>query len=804
MTKQIPPGIFAQDKAMLVLMRTIAVLLILFATRMYSYLLFHTLVELLTISFAFTIFLLIWNSRTIIYNEYIKIVGIAYVICACMDLVHMMAFKGMNIFTGYDANLPTQVWIAARYLQALALVTAPFAIRRPLRFEVISACLALAGTLIALTIFNGIFPDCYREGIGLTAFKITSEYVIVALIILSIVLLRRIRNLFDDAIYKLLIASSLLFVCAELAFTAYIGVYDFANMIGHILKLASFYLVYRAIFVTAIRDPFSLVFKELKQKEGELVETNAAIEKKVLEQTMELRNLNNEQRIVLESAGVGISFVQDRRQKWANTTFGNIVGYSIEEMENISTEIFYPAHEDYVLFGKEAYTALKSSETFSKEIQMRHKDGTLFQARLTGKAVNPCDLGFGSIWILTDETARIEHENALREAKYAAEAANRAKSEFLSNMSHEIRTPMNGVIGMAHLLEMSTLTEEQQQYVSALKTSGNNLLSLINDILDLSKIEAGKVVLELTDFSLKQTISDIVLMQKTVIYNKKLTLDVNIPKDFPSVMAGDQLRLKQILLNLLGNAVKFTVKGGVTISAQVLERHETIALIQIAVQDTGIGISPENIDNIFKPFTQEETSTTRNFGGTGLGLTICSSLAELMGGSISVESKQGAGSCFKVTIPFSIVPKTSAENDANVMTPINWDGEQLRILLVEDNPINMEFAAVLLKKLGHDIATAENGKKCLAALKQSRFDLVLMDLQMPVMNGEEALKEIRLQEQGTSLHQPVIALTAYAMRGDKERLLKEGFDGYLSKPIVINDFATELKRVIGNFKLNSM
>ncbi|MEI6701904.1 MAG: ATP-binding protein [Deltaproteobacteria bacterium] len=455
--------------------------------------------------------------------------------------------------------------------------------------------------------------------------------------------------------------------------------------------------------------------------------------------------------------------------------------------------------DDQNIFYLNLKQCFESSAPQDWEMQMLRADGSLFWVHLQATSAEN-----GEYWIvLNDITERklaeqklLESNQLLMEAKIQAESANRAKSEFLANMSHEIRTPMNGVLGMTQLLEMTVLTSEQMQYTNALKLSANNLLSLINNILDLSKIEAEKIKLEMAKFSLVKCIKDIVLMQQAAAHEKGLVINLDLAGDIPDVLVGDQLLVKQILLNLLGNALKFTSNGSITISTLLLEQNDSSVRVQIDVRDTGVGISSESIDKIFMPFVQEDGSTTRKYGGSGLGLTISRRLAELLEGTISVESSPGVGSCFTVTLPFSVVSDSASIPVIPQYTTVSWDGPPLRILLVEDDQVNIIFGTSLLKKMGHGCIAVEDGVECLAALEQGAFDLVLMDIQMPVMNGEEALREVRRKELNTCHHQPIIALTAYSMRDDRDYFLNQGFDGYVSKPLETRELMCEMKRVL--------
>ncbi len=431
--------------------------------------------------------------------------------------------------------------------------------------------------------------------------------------------------------------------------------------------------------------------------------------------------------------------------------------------------------------------------------EISHPDGTIFHV-VTLPFVDT-DGSTCMLELMRDVTDQVKAKQALAEAKQLAEQANQAKSEFLANMSHEIRTPLNGVLGMVELLHFTDLTAEQQGYLDCIKDSGDNLLALINDILDLSKIEAGKVELEYADFSLRRAVNDVINTQIAVLHKKRLQFNLELSDNLPELVRGDQLRFKQILLNLLNNAIKFTEQGSITVRAAVLEQQQYHHRIRISVQDTGIGISDAVQQKIFAPFCQADSSTTRTFGGTGLGLAICRQLAELMGGGISLSSSSGNGSTFHLDLPFGISSTSAAilaGAKSRAAAPPVWHGAPLTVLVAEDNRVNQQFLISLLKKLGFSTRSGCNGQEALACWRQGGVDLILMDIQMPVMDGVEALRLLRQEEQDGAGRTPVIALTGHALRGDREHLLEQDFDGYLAKPLTLEALLEELQRVIGS------
>ena len=388
--------------------------------------------------------------------------------------------------------------------------------------------------------------------------------------------------------------------------------------------------------------------------------------------------------------------------------------------------------------------------------------------------------------VLIDITHRKRLEDAISQSLVAAEQANEVKSQFLANMSHEIRTPMNGVIGFAQLLAGTDLNENQQRYVELILKSGRGLLQLINDILDLSRIEAGKMQLEYQAFSPEECISDVASIFSQTAETQGVDFVLDIQDSLPDHLMGDVNRIAQILNNVIGNAIKFTEAGCVTIKVNCRHQAPAKALLLIAVQDTGIGIEKDAIERLFNPFAQLDGSITRKFGGTGLGLAITADLLRLMNGTISVSSTPGEGSTFYIELLLDLAvatgPDSSNQYAATSATPDDSTASHYRILLVEDNPVNREVAMGFLEKMGLSVEVAENGREALNMTEHCRYDLILMDIHMPQMDGLEATRRIR--QQGASSTSPIIGVTADVMAGQKERCLAAGMTDHLAKPIV--------------------
>ena len=389
---------------------------------------------------------------------------------------------------------------------------------------------------------------------------------------------------------------------------------------------------------------------------------------------------------------------------------------------------------------------------------------------------------------------------SLRKAKLEAESASEAKSAFLANMSHEIRTPLYGVLGMIAVVLESELSEQQRRQLQLARYSGLLLQGIVNDVLDISKIDAGKEVLEACDFDLQAALREVVGLMIPQARQKGLDLSLSYPDELPDWFRADAGKIRRIALNFINNALKFTANGSVAVIVDAVDRPPGQVNVRIAVRDTGIGLSAEQQTRLFEKFSQADSSTTRKYGGTGLGLAICKQLAEMMGGAVGVVSAPGTGSTFWAALPLKPVarPENAPTPEATEASPHRrWQG---RVLVVEDNPINQKILHHLLKRRGLTVDTATNGRDAVAMVLKTRYSMVFMDCQMPEMDGYQATGEIRSHEGQCALPRtPIVAMTANAMAGDRELCLRAGMDDYLSKPLTV----TELERVLSHWGLTA-
>jgi len=833
----------------------------LYLSSLHSYLLFHGLIEVTTIAIGFTIFIVTWNTRRFLANNYLSILGIGYAFIALIDLLHALAYKGMNVFPGFGANLPTQLWIAARFLQAVTLCIAPLCMGRGMRHHATFGIYAAATSLLVAMIYLGYFPDCYIEGKGLTTFKIDGEYLIIALLLISLYLLYRKRKQFDDTVFLLLFAATVCSALSGIMFTTYVNVYDIANLAGHFLKLASFYLVYRALLVKGFQEPFALIFRDLKQTEAALLQARDTLEEKVRARTaalheseLSLRQAHEFTEQIINSIPDPI-LVKDRQHRFVliNNAFCSFTGHAREELIGKSDYDFFPTEEadeycskdelvfnsnqpnhneetltdtagnrHYIQTGKAAFATADGTEfligvirditgrkrtekamcRLNRELRaisncnrvlMRAEyeqtllneichivcdeagyhmawvgyartddtkavcpvawagfdNGYIANLKLTwsgdeergqgpagkafrsGEPINVQDIAtdprmapwresalqhgyrssialplkdksahtFGILNIYssepnaftTDETRLLEElsdnlafgimvlrdraerkraeENLCRlneeldelvcERTADLERANarlkeldRMKSMFIASMSHELRTPLNSTIGFSRILLdewAGPLNDEQRENLDTILKSGKHLLALVNDVIDVSRIEAGKIEAIPRDFDIHDCVSETVRSFDTIAESKGVEIKVHAVHH---PMRTDRIRLLQCLLNLVGNAVKFTEKGTITICAKVTDDGDRL---EISVTDTGIGIREEDLGKLFSPFVRLESPLASTAPGTGLGLYLTRKLVkEVLQGAITVQSTHGVGSRFVLTAPVNL------------------------------------------------------------------------------------------------------------------------------------------------------
>ena len=882
-------------------------------TSLYSFLLFHTFIEMITIVIGGVIFILAWNTRRRMKNYYLLFLGIAFLFISLIDLIHALAYKGIGIFTEYDANLPTQLWIAARALQTLSFLIALIFIKRKFRPTSVLAGFFVVTTGLLASIFFRIFPDCYIEGIGLTQFKIIAEYIISFLLLVAAILLYRQRQHFDRKTALWLIFALLFTIASELMFTTYISVYGSSNALGHFFKLIAFSFIYKAIVETGITQPQDVFFRKLQESERnfrslieaspipmivsakidqdtiivnhkfteiygysledipdasswwqkaypdpayreiiketwnkrvqEAIQTRSEIkpvEARIITKTGEQKTcvvylssigdnnlvvcvdiseqkaahdalLQSEKnfRSLIESLPVPLAVINANQQtEYLNPQFTETFGYTQNDVPDTKTWslLAYPDPEYRAQIESSWQQSVNEVIEDKKEIgpieaQVTCKDGV---QRVIEGYLSP--IGSKLLLLFNDITERKQMEILLQkrvdlrteELRIAIEElshASQMKDEFLAAMSHELRTPLNSILGLAEGMQekiYGDLNDRQMRYMKIIEESGQHLLALINDILDVSKIEAGEMTLNYESVNIVHLCQTSLKFIETTASKKGIHIKTRFdPQDV--TMSADQRRLKQILVNLLTNAVKFTPAGGtVGLEVQGNSHDKTIDLI---VWDTGIGIAEKDIQRLFKPFMQLDSSLSRAYEGTGLGLALVYRLVTLHEGSINVVSKVHQGSRFIITLPWhqQIDSKPITPKKGKGTAPLKW---LKHALIIEDSPEATELITRYLQELGVQSSIYPKGTEAFEKALQIKPDVIILDILLPGENGWDVLK--KLKQHPETRHIPVLIISIV---DDPEKGKAMGASAYLVKPIsrralswALNDASVEKQK----------
>ncbi|OIP19831.1 MAG: hypothetical protein AUK52_11715 [Comamonadaceae bacterium CG2_30_60_41] len=541
---------------------------------------------------------------------------------------------------------------------------------------------------------------------------------------------------------------------------------------------------------------------------SELTDALNVVSKRLLEQNVDLNN----QKFALDQHAIVSITDLDGTIVYANELFCAISGYTRQELVGHNHRVIKSGEHPGAFFD-DLWHTISQGQVWRGDVKNRKKDGSYYWVSATIVPLLDADgLPHHYVGIRTDITANKALEQSLHAAKEQAEIAAQVKGQFLANMSHEIRTPMNAILGMLKLLKITQLEPRQLDYADKAEGAAQSLLALINDILDFSKIEAGKMTLDVHPFALAKLLRDLSVIAEASIGTKPVTVRFDVDANAPDMLMGDAMRLRQVLINLCSNAIKFTAQGEVVVSVQVTAQDAHKATLSFAVRDTGMGIAPENQQRIFDGFSQAEASTTRRFGGSGLGLSICRQLVTMMGSELRLHSALGQGSTFSFALTLPVVTDAQADealasdgpHQTNPGKPEGPPLTGLHLLVVEDNPINQQVAQELLSTQGAQIILADNGQLGVEAVRQALarqqpFDAVLMDIQMPVMDGYAATRVLR-QEMGL-LQLPIVAMTANAMASDRDDCLAAGMNAHIGKPFNLPELVALIRRLVGQTPL---
>ena len=754
------------------------------------YLPLHTLLEFTAMAIAAMVFALTWTLHRE-GDQRMLWLGIGFLLVATLDFAHTLSYQGMPVFvTPSGPEKGIYFWLVARLFSALALLLFAFLPGRPAR--PLAAALGLvAGLVVAAWVYwvgfwhLDLLPRTFIPGQGLTNIKVGAEYLLVVLFATAAFRLGWRARTDDSSNLAFMAAAAWTMGLSELFFTLYANVNDLFNVLGHSYKATAYAMIYYGIFVTGVRMP------------------QAA-----------LRELSTRYRNIIAGTNVGTWEWQVKTGAVVfNERWCTMLGYTPDEIRpsvESWSELVYP--EDWSRIHASLDPHLRGETPFYEcEHRLRHKDGHMVWVLDCGQVTERDEHGravraAGIHMDITDRKTEQQRTEALLEklvesrtaelegARIAAEAANAAKSAFLAHMSHEIRTPLNAIIGMAQIATRDPQVVHARPYLKQIQDSGRLLLALVSDILDLAKIEAGKLALELRPVHLPSLVQRAMRLTEHRALQQKLDFKVEWGADLPEGVVCDETRVLQVLVNLLGNAIKFTEQGGVRLSVSAC-RDRGSCWLEFAVQDTGIGMSAEHLQRLFRPFTQADGSTTRRFGGTGLGLSISKRIVELMQGRIEVTSELGRGSCFRLHIP---VEETTLCAVDSVPPSLELPGVRrlagLRILAAEDDAVNRWVLRDLLEQEGAHCVVLGNGLEALEALSErADFDLLITDVEMPGLNGYDTARRCKSLHPGL----PVIGLTAYALAGERQRCLDAGMDDHVTKPVDVDVLCVAILKALG-------
>ncbi len=758
----------------------------------YNYLLFHIIVEFFSIFIALTISFITINCLSSIENQYLRFIGISYSFVGLLDLMHTLSFKGMPLFTDYDYYAP-QFWIAARYVESLSMVAGFGLLKAKTRVNpvlIAAVYIVITAWLIASILYYKTFPVCFVAGKGLTPFKIVSEYIICTLFAGSIVLLYFRRTYFDPKVYHQILTALVLMILMELCFTLYASdaMNDTINEIGHLLKICAFYLIYKAIAVTALRDPINLLFRELTASE------------KRLREAQELARLG---RWEMDFSTKEWTWTAEMYRFFAvDESSAPSLNALLNPLEPQDREMLRDVLSRLACWGT-PFELMLRIETGGGKVRFGHLRGEALRkedgriACLHGTVQDVTEQQ-RLIEDLQDRTAQLQQRSKeLLAARDVAEAANKAKSVFLANISHELRTPLIPILGFSTLMRREPcITASQREDLGIINRSGERLLTLINEVLDMAKIEAGRLRLEIAPLDLARVVRNVADRMGIEAREKGLELYVKQSPSFPRFIKGNETRLRQILVNLAGNAVKFTEEGSVTIRLRTRPGDSSYLIIE--VEDTGPGIAPEDQAPLFQPFVQLAEPGMQT--GIGLGLAITRRLTELMGGSISLTSTLGEGSTFRVELPVELVE----EEAASALPAAAGTGEvcglvpgqpDYRILIAEDQQENRLLLTKIVTNLGLSARAVKNGEQCVAMFQRWHPHLIWMNRRMPVMDGTEAARRIRELPEGDKVK--LVAATVCTFKGEGQQLLEAGMDGFVCEPYRVDEIYGYLARYLG-------